>query len=92
MRRQGLRPERRINYKFRTLDWRLNVSNSYTFVMGILEFLHVSSELFVELLDKAENTLRLLTVNHVASANYFPSVLASFALQKAIEVSKLKPD
>ena len=67
------------------MDWRLNVSNSYTFVMGILEFLHVTSELFNKLLVEAEKTLRLLTVNYVSTANYFPSVLASFALQKAIE-------
>ena len=67
------------------MDWRLNVSNSYTFVMGILEFLHVTSELFNKLLVESEKTLRLLTVNYVSTANYFPSVLASFALQKAIE-------
>ena len=53
--------------------------------MGILEFLHVTSELFNKLLVEAEKTLRLLTVNYVSTANYFPSVLASFALQKAIE-------
>jgi hypothetical protein len=68
----------------RALHWRLNVPNYLTFAYAILETLNLNQALHITLLRTTIEYIKLLVIENVTSAGFYPSVLVTYVIHEAI--------